>query len=64
LADFFQAGVNQLPGAWSVGADFAPVLSGTAAWAVHHFLGTPGHRADAAGITAKAEMRTCLNWPA
>lgn len=34
LADFFQARVNQLPGAGTVGTDFASVLSGAAAWAV------------------------------
>ena len=34
LPDFFQAFVNQLPGARTVGTDFAPVFAGTAAWAV------------------------------
>jgi len=34
LADFFQAFVNQLPGARTVGTDFASVLPRTAAWAV------------------------------
>jgi hypothetical protein len=48
LADFFEAFVNQLPGAGSVGVDFAPVFAGAAAWAIHHFLGAPGHRTDAA----------------
>ena len=37
-----------MPGARTVGADFAPVFSGTAAWAVHHFLGAPGDGTDAA----------------
>jgi len=48
LADFFQPFVNQLPGARTVGVDFAPVFAGTAAWAVHHFLGASGDGANAA----------------
>ena len=55
LADFFQAFVDQLPGAWTVGADFASVFAGTAARAVHHFLGASRDGANAAGITAKAK---------
>jgi len=37
-----------LPGAGAVGADFASVLSGAAARAVHHFLGASGDGANAA----------------
>jgi len=48
LADFFQAFVNQLPGARTVGTDFASVFAGTAARAVHHFLRTPCDGTDAA----------------
>jgi hypothetical protein len=48
LADFFQAGVNQLPGARTVGTDFAPVLAGTAARTIQHVLRTPRDGADAA----------------
>jgi hypothetical protein len=55
LSDFFQAFVNQLPGAGTVGVDFATVFAGTAAWAVHHFLGAPGHRTNSAGIIEKAK---------
>jgi hypothetical protein len=55
LADFFEAFVNQLPGAGTVGVDFATVFAGTAAWAVHHFLGAPGHRTNSAGIIEKAK---------
>jgi len=50
LADFFQAFVNQLPGAWTVGVDFASVLARAAARTVHHFLRTPRDGADAAGL--------------
>ena len=44
-----------MPGAGTVGVDFATVFAGAAAWAVHHFLGAPGDGANAAGITAKAK---------
>ena len=49
LTDFFEPFVNQLPGEWTVGTDFAPVLA-RAAGTVHHFLRTPRDGADAARL--------------
>ena len=44
-----------MPGAGAVGADFASVLSGAAARAVHHFLGAPGD-----GTNSAVEMQHAL----
>ena len=48
LSDALQPRIDELPGARTVGPDFAAVFTRTSAWPVEHVFGAPRHRTDSA----------------